>query len=84
MKKMFRNKIVRFKKMYKFAHRYFFIKVIFFLPSIKNVFLKTKNSIFPPKYTSHAKNVTNKIVYFKKTFNFVIDYYFIRVITFVY
>ena len=60
MKKMLRYKIVRFKKIYKFALDYFFIGVISFLSFIKNVFIKIKNSIFPPKYTGHEKNVKKK------------------------
>ena len=55
--KTLRNKIVRFKKIYKLALDYFLIRVISFYLFIKNVFMKIKNSIFPPKYTKYRKNV---------------------------
>ena len=46
LKKILRNKIVCFIKIYKFPFDHFFITVIYFLLFIKNVFIKTKYSIF--------------------------------------
>ena len=56
-KKMFENKIVRLNKIYKITFNYFFIRVIPFHLFIKNVFMKIKNSIFPPKYMTYRRNV---------------------------
>ena len=50
----------------------------------KKRFYKKKNSIFPPKYMRYGENDKNKIVRFKKIYNFRIDYFFTGVISFVY
>ena len=49
-----RNKIVCFEEIYKFAHDNFSIDAISCF-SMKNIFLKIKYSIFPPKYTRDGK-----------------------------
>ena len=48
---------MRYKKNVK---DYFFIGIISFYLFIENVFIKIKNSIFPPKYTRYGKNVRDK------------------------
>ena len=48
--------------------------------SIKNGFLKIKNSIFPLEYT--VKMLRKKIVKFKKIYKFTDDHFFIAVIFF--
>ena len=58
---MLRNKIIRFKKIYKFRVHYFFKGVIYFHLFIESVFMKTKNSILPPKYTRYGINVRKQI-----------------------
>ena len=68
MKKLLRNKILCFKNIYNYAIRlgYYFIGVVYiYFLSIKNVFLKIKKSIFPPKYTRYGKMLRNKLFYFK-------------------
>ena len=62
----FNKKIIYFKKIYKSATKIFFIRVIFFLSFIKNVLMKIKNSIFPPKYERYEKNVKTQNCLFKK------------------
>ena len=51
------TKIVRFKTIYELISIYFFIGVISLHSFIKNVFIKIKNSIFPPNYTRYKSNV---------------------------
>ena len=51
------NKIVHFKEIYKFSIDYSFVRVIYFLLFIKNVFIKIKNSIFPLKYNILYKDL---------------------------
>ena len=77
-------KIVRFKKIYKFATDDFFIGVISSLLFIKNVFIKIKNSISPPKYTRHGKMSISKIFHLKKIYIFSADHFFLEVISFFY
>ena len=60
-KKILKMKIVRFKKI-KLAVEYFFISILFVHLSIKTVFVKIRNSIFPPKYTRDGKVLRNKIL----------------------
>ena len=48
-KQMLGNKIVRFKTIYKFSDKYFFIGVISLLLFIKSVLIKIKHFIFPNK-----------------------------------
>ena len=65
-KKMPWKKILRFKKIYKLTSDYFFIRFISFHLFIKNVFMKIKNSIFPPKYTRYEqKCYKTKLLIFK-------------------
>ena len=64
-KKFSGKKILRFKKIYKFATDYFFIRVMFFNLFIWNLFMKIRNSIPPPKYTRYRKNVMKKICLFQ-------------------
>ena len=56
-KKVLRKKIVYFKEKNKFAQDYFCIEVVSFFLLIKDVVLKIKNSIFPPKYRRYEKYV---------------------------
>ena len=65
-KKMIGNKIIRFRKIYKFSIDYFYIGVVYFLIFNKNFFIKIKNSIFPPKYTRYGKTVRKEICLFQK------------------
>ena len=65
-KKILESKVVRFKKIYKLASDYFFIRVIYLHLYIKNVFMKINNSILPPKYTRYGKNVRKKNCLFQK------------------
>ena len=51
---MSKEKIVCLKKICKLAPDYFFIRVIFFHSFIKDVFMKIKDYIFPPKYTGYG------------------------------
>ena len=70
---MFRNKILRFKKIYKLALCYIFIRVISFHLFIKNVFTKIKNSIFTLKYKRYGKNVKKtKFFISKRSTNFIL------------
>ena len=63
---MLGNKILRFKKIYKFAFYHFFIGFISFLLFSKNVFMNLKNSIFPPEYMRYRKSVKKKNCLFQK------------------
>ena len=83
-KKMLNNKIVRFKKIYKLALDYFFIGVICCLLFIKNVFIKIKNSILPPKYKRYGKMLKNKIVYCNNIYKSSVDHFSIWVLFYVY
>ena len=65
-KKMLEKTIVHLKKIYKLAPDYFFTSLIFFHLFIENVFIKIKNSIFPPKYTRYGKNVRIQNCLFQK------------------
>ena len=76
-------KIVRFKRIYKCSVDYFFMRVIPFLLFIKNVFLRIKNWISPPKYARCEKNVQNEIVHLKKIHRFTSDHFLIGHVVFV-
>ena len=56
-KKMLRNKIVCFKKIYKFDVYHFLLKRAVFVLSIKNSFYKITKSIFRPNYAGYEENV---------------------------
>ena len=82
-KKMLGKKMIHFKKIYKvYSSDYFFSRVIFFHSFIKNVFMKIKSSIFPPKFTRLKKNIEQKIVYPRKIYNFGPAHFFIGIISF--
>ena len=49
---------------------------------IKNVLIKIKNSIFPPKYTKYGTMLASKIVDFEEIYKVSPDYFFIRIISF--
>ena len=64
-KKMFVNKIVRLKNIYKLTIDYFFTGVKYFILFIQNNFIRNKNSIFPTKYTRYGKNVKKQNCFFQ-------------------
>ena len=82
-KKMSGMKVVRFRKINKLAFKHFFINDLSFNLFIKNAFMKIKSSIFPLKYTKYGKMLGNKIVYFKKIYNFSLEHFYILIISFV-
>ena len=71
-KKMIGKKIVRLKNIYKLACKYFFIRVIYFHLFIKNVFIRIKNLILPPKYTRYGKTIWKCMINSEATFFFLI------------
>ena len=77
------KKIVRFKKIYKSASSAF-IRVIHFHLFIKNVFIRTKNSIFLSKYTRYGKNVKKQNCLFQEKLQLWSQTFFIGVLSFVY
>ena len=65
-KKILGNKIIHLKEFYDFVVDYFCIGVISFFSFIKNVFIKIKNSIFPPKYIRYRKYFQKQSCLFQK------------------
>ena len=63
--KMLKNKIVCFRKIYKFAVDYFFYRCYIFFLFIKTVSI-IKNSIFPLKYTRYEKYIEKQNCLFQK------------------
>ena len=66
MKKTLREKIVRFKKIYKFPVVYFFIGVISFLLFIKKRSSKNQKFNFPAKKYEIRKNIKEQNCLFQK------------------
>ena len=80
-KKMLRNKIVRFKKIYKFDFYHFLIKRTVFVLIVKNVIKKQKFN-FSEKLRHTKKMLRNKIVHFKKIYKFDSHHFLIKCIVF--
>ena len=69
-KKMLRNKIVRFKKIYKFYFDHFLIKRTVFV-LMKKMLLKIKSCGFRPNNARYEKMLTSKIVHLNRSTNFI-------------
>ena len=80
-KKMLKNKIVRFKKIYKSYFDHFLIKYTVFVIIVINT-IKNKKSNFFAKNYGMWKNVTNKDVVFKNLYKFYIKHCLIGIIVF--
>ena len=79
---MLRNKIIRFKKIYKFYSNHFLIKCTIFVLNVKNGIKKQKLN-FSGKLLRHTKKMLrNKIVRFKKMYKSYSEHFLIGIIVF--
>ena len=77
-KKMVNNKIVRFKKIYKFDFDHFFMKLTVFVLIEKTLLEIIKNCGFRPNITRYEKMLRSKIVHLKEIYNFDFDHFLIK------
>ena len=78
---MLRNKIGRFKKIYKFYFNHFLIKCTVFVLNVKNV-MKNQKLNFSDKLCDIQKMLRNKIVRFKKMYKSYSNHFLIGIIVF--
>ena len=87
--KMFRSKIVHFKKIYQFDFDHFLEKRTLLILIVKKIMLlKIKNSIFQANIISHPIKgceimLQIKVVVFEKLYKFYIEHFLIGIIVFV-
>ena len=79
---MLRNKIVRFKKIYKFDSDHFLVKRTVFV-LIEKTLLKIKKTGFWSNNARYEKMLTSKIVNFMKIYKFNFDQFLIKLTVFV-
>ena len=83
-KKMLRNKIIRFKKIYEFYFDHFLIKRTVFGLIIINTIKNQKLNFFGKFYAGCEKILQIKVVLFKKLYKFYIKHFLIGIIVFFY
>ena len=79
---LYKTRSFRFKTIYKFAFDCFFIGLITFLLFIRNLSIKMKNSICPPKYTRYRKNAKKQNCLFQKHLQYWCWSFFHRIYNF--
>ena len=79
---MLRNKIIRFKKIYKFYFDHFLIKWTVCVLNVQNVIKHQKLNFSDKLCDVQKKMLRNKIVRFKKMYKYYFDHFLIGIIVF--
>ena len=79
---MLKNRIVRFKKIYKFYFDHFLIKCIVFVIIVINTIKNQKFNFLAKHYMGCEKMLQIKVVVFKKLYKFYIKHFLIGIIVF--